>query len=116
MLNSLRNIQARVVCGLLLAVCSGASHAALGQIITNGTALMRSAVTLVVWSFMVGGLIALGMSGKMMWDKSKDRSDVTMGQIIWPAIGGAVMMALWFIGLNLIETMGGSASDIGRTG
>lgn len=60
------------------------------------------------------GLVAFAYAGKKMWDKANDRDDVKLGQIAWPMLGGAFMMALYYVATLTIETLGGSAADIGN--
>jgi hypothetical protein len=64
-------------------------------------------------AFLVG-LVALAYGGKLLWDKGGERGeDIKMGRIIFTLVGGTVLVALGFIASTTVETMGGSADQIG---
>jgi len=84
--------------------------------VKNTSDLAQAGITLVVYIFLLLGLIAFGSAGKALWDMSKGRDEeINVGKkVVLPIIGGAFMVAIWYVGLNSVETLGGSSSDIGR--
>jgi hypothetical protein len=88
-----------------------------GTAITNGISLSQNLAQLVVWIGFVAGLSAVGYAGWNLWKKGDERhgADVKIAHIVWPFLGGAVLMALSYFGLLSVETMGGSSANIHNT-
>lgn len=73
----------------------------------------------------VGLLIAIGLLGGLglvmgglfsMYKKYDNRGDdITWGKVGVQIAAGGLMMALGWVGTNVVETLGGSSSDIGKS-
>lgn len=112
------NARKALVLGLALALASGNAFAASWTSVLQGNVspLMDSIVTILVAIGVVGGLGAFLYGGKLWWDKANNRSgdEVKAMSIVYSMVAGAFMMALAFVGSTTVETLGGSASDIGK--
>ncbi len=84
---------------------------------TNVTNLLQQGAQVVVWVAFVGGLCAIAYGGYNLWKKGDERhgSDVKMAHIVWPFVGGAVLMALSYFALMTVETLGGSSANLHST-
>jgi hypothetical protein len=104
---------AAVVSGLVL---SGMAQAtALGTGISNVKTDAQTAVSAAIAIFAVAGVCAIAYGGNQMRKKGGDRGDdVTTGSIIWPMIGGMVLLCIALIGGILAEEAGGSSSNMGQ--
>ncbi len=77
--------------------------------------LAQAGVTLLISIGLLGGLgMILGgcFSAYKKYDRGND--DVSWGKIGIQIGAGGFAMALGWVGVNVVETMGGSSSDIGR--
>lgn len=103
-----------VATGLLLT--SGAANAAWTTAFTNLTALTQQGATLIVGLCALGGVGAFAYAGKQLLKKSGDRGDdVEWGKIGYAVVAGVFLVAVAFVALQSVETMGGGAGDMGRT-
>lgn len=105
----------KALAGLSLLALSQLSHAQ-GWIqgFNNVTALGRAGVTTVTVVCFMLGLIAIAFGGKLLWDKGGERGeDIKPSRIVFTFIGGAVLVALGFIALQTVLTMGGTQADMG---
>ncbi len=98
----------------------GMSAAAMAQgagwerMFTNLTSLGKTGATAVTALAFLAGLVALAYAGKLLWDKGGERGeDIKMGRIVFSIVGGTVMLALSFVAVQTVETLGGQQSDIG---
>jgi hypothetical protein len=121
MLKFLKSIPGRVTAFrnhlLAMAVVAAASPARAGWIdgMNNAAQLGNAGKVAAIAVFGFVGLCAIGYGGKMLWDKGGERGeDIKASRIVFTLIGGSVMMALSYIALQSVETLGGSAADIGR--
>jgi len=108
----------------LMVALAGAGGAALAQTPGTGSgwnALFANLITIgktgatavTALAFLIG-LVAIGYGGKLLWDKGGERGeDIKMGRIIFTIVGGTILVALGFIAATTVETMGGSATQIG---
>lgn len=63
----------------------------------------------------VGGVGAFAYAGKLLLKKGGDRGDdVEWSKIGYSALAGVFLMAISWVALNSIETMGGGEGDIGK--
>ena len=112
------NARKALVLGLALVLVSSNAVAASWTSVLQGnvTPLMEALVTILVALGVVGGLGAFLYGGKLWWDKANNRTgdDVKAMSIVYSMVGGAFLMALAFVGSTTVETLGGSASDIGK--
>lgn len=97
--------------GAVLAQGTGSGWNALfANLITIGK---TGATAVTALAFLIG-LVAIGYGGKLLWDKGGERGeDIKMGRIIFTIVGGTILVALGFIAATTVETMGGSATQIG---
>lgn len=82
---------------------------------SNMNTLAQKGVALIIVIGMLGGLgMILGglFSAYKKYDRGND--DVTWGKIGMQIIAGGMAMALGWVGTNVVETLGGSSSDIGN--
>ncbi len=98
-------------CSVALAQTAGGGW---NNMFTNLITLGRTGATAVTALAFLVGLVAIGYGGKLLWDKGGERGeDIKMGRIVFTIIGGTVLVALGFVASTTVETLGGSASDIG---
>lgn len=85
--------------------------------VSNVSTLSQEVAQAVVWICFAAGLCAVGYAGWNLWKKGDDRhgSDVKMSHIIWPAVGGAVLMAISYFALLTVQTLGGSSANLHNT-
>jgi len=121
MLKSLKSLSGRLSAVrnhlITMAVLAAANPARAGWIdgMTNAAQLGNAGKATAIAIFGFIGLCAVGFGGKLLWDKGGERGeDIKVSRIVFTLVGGAVMMALSYIGLQSIETLGGSAADMGR--
>lgn len=70
---------------------------------------------LILLSLLMGiGGILYGL--KLIVDKSQERDDVKTSRIVVSLVGGSFLCVIWFVITVLVETSGGSATDIGKAG
>lgn len=74
-----------------------------------------SGTTSLIFLCALGGVGAIGYMGKLLLKKGGDRGDdVEWSKIGYAALGGAVLLAVSLIAATTVETLGGSANDIGK--
>lgn len=74
-----------------------------------------SGTTALIFLCALGGVGAIGYMGKLLLKKGGDRGDdVEWSKVGYAALGGAVLLSVSLVAATTIETMGGSASDIGK--
>jgi hypothetical protein len=101
----------------VMAVMAANSPARAGWIdgMNNVATLGNTGKTAAIAVFGFVGLCAVGYGGKLLWEKGGERGeDIKASRIVFTLVGGAVMMALSYIALQSVETLGGSAADMGR--
>lgn len=107
----------KVAAVVLLGAAHGA-QAASGWMtaITNTKDLAQAGATAVVAVGALLGLLAYLYGGKLLWDKGQSErgDDIKGSRILWIFVGGSVCLALAYFGVLTLETLGGSASDVGR--
>jgi hypothetical protein len=84
----------------------------------NMNTLMQAGVALLITIGLLGGL-AMILGGLWAWYKKADGGrggeDVSYAKIFGQIGAGGLAMALGWVGVNVVETLGGSSSDIGRS-
>jgi len=82
----------------------------------NLDTLAQSAIGLLILIGALGGLgFILGGLFSMYKKYDRGNDDVTWGQIGLQIAAGGLAMALSWVGVQVVETLGGSQSDIGRS-
>ena len=100
----------------LLGMSSLSAHAAWGTAVTNITTLTQGLVTAVVALCALAGVGAFAFAGKQLLKKSGDRGDdVEWAKIGYAVLAGVFLVAVAYVALQSVETMGGSAGDVGKT-
>jgi hypothetical protein len=104
-----------LIAGAVLGV-SGASAQGFIQGMQNMNTLMQGAVAVLITIGLVGGLGAI-LGGLWSAYKKHDRGndDVSWAKIGMQIGAGGMMMALGWVGVNVVSTLGGSSSDIGKS-
>ncbi len=79
--------------------------------------LGQSLIGVLIMAGVVGGIAAILYGGKLWWDKANNRTgdDVKAMSIVFSMVAGAFMLALSFVAVTTVETLGGSQSDVGDT-
>ena len=79
--------------------------------------LGQSVIGVLIMAGVVGGIAAILYGGKLWWDKANNRTgdDVKAMSIVFSMVAGAFMLALSFVAVTTVETLGGSQSDVGDT-
>lgn len=95
---------------------SGSAHAAgFLDIFRNLTDVAYGAAIFFTAAGFVGGIGAFLYAGKLLLDKAGQNGEqVEMTRIFWSLIGGSVLVAIGFIALKGVETLGGSSSNVGQ--
>lgn len=107
-------VPSALMMGLLFA--QTAAHADLGTMLTNGNMLAQKILTFILYGGVVIGAAAIVYAGTMMWKKAGDRGDdITWNKIMLVILGGGVLSAASFFMVQIVSSMGGTQSDIGRT-
>ncbi|QYY33618.1 hypothetical protein K2O51_31835 (plasmid) [Cupriavidus pinatubonensis] len=107
---------ARVSVALMGVNASKMAYAAGGVVgmLSNIDNASKATVTTLVNIAMVMGVVGVLYGLKLIKDKSNDRENVKMSQILLSLGGGAGLIIIWFVITMIVETAGGSSSDIGR--
>lgn len=109
------SIRRKVLSVGLLAAASGARAQGLISAGSNVERLVQVGITIII---AVGVLAGLGFILKGLWDltskTARGNDDITWGSISSKIGGGGLAMALGWLGVQVVETLGGSAGDIGR--
>jgi len=72
-------------------------------------------ITVLVILCALAGVGAVGYGGKLLLKKSGERGDdVEWGKIGLAVVAGAFFLSISYIAVMTVETMGGSAADIGK--
>ena len=84
--------------------------------IQNTNTLFQAGVTVLITLGLLGGL---GMVAGGLWNwykkgEARGGEDITWGKIGMQIAAGGLCMALAWVGSSVVETLGGSTSDIGR--
>ena len=120
-MKTMKNLSARgrtATCALTigLLVASGAANAAWNTALTSILGLTQLGVTVALALAALGGVGAFAYAGKLLLKKGGDRGDdVEMGKVGWSVLAGVFLLALAYVALQSVESMGGGAGDIGRT-
>lgn len=105
-----------LLAGALLGPCVAGAQGFI-QGFQNLNQLTQIATGLVIGLGLLGGL-GMVLGGLVtMWNKYNDRGsqDSSWAKIGIQITAGGFAMALGWVGLNVVETLGGSSSDIGRS-
>ncbi|MGY2488319.1 DUF6750 family protein [Cupriavidus sp. CP313] len=107
---------ARAAVALMGVNASKAAYAAGGIVgmLSNIDATAKASVTTLVNIALVMGVAGVLYGLKLIKDRSNDRENVKVGHILYSLGGGAGLIVIWFVIVTLVETTGGSSSDIGR--
>lgn len=105
--------------GLLSAALAGAPVMAAGGLI-NGFTNLNSLIQLGIGIMIAIGLMAglgfvLGACMSMYKKYDRGNDEITWSKIGMQFFAGGLGMALGWVGIQIVETMGGSASDIGKS-
>jgi len=111
-----KNFIARATVALMTVNASKAAYAAGGLVgmLSNLDNFFKALITTAVYAALVFGVLSFVYAFKLIRDRSNDRENVKMSHIAYALAGGTGLVALWFIITMLVETAGGSSSDIGR--
>jgi len=105
--------------GALLLAAGVATAQTSNGIITGVTNATNTAKAIISFIAVVGVLAGLGFMLAAAMDIHKkhnnSRDDISWGMITGKAVAGAVALALTYFGTQLVVTLGGSASDIGKS-
>lgn len=112
----LRGVFARATVALLTVNASKAAYAAGGLVgmLTNFDNFLKAAITTLTYGSLVAGVASIVYGLKLIRDRSNDRENVKMAHIAYALGGGTGLVTIWFLITMLVETTGGSSSDIGR--
>jgi hypothetical protein len=82
----------------------------------NMNTLMQLGIGFIILVGLLGGL-GMVLGGVVSWYKKYDRGndDVSYAKIASQIAAGGLGMALGWVGTQVVETLGGSSSDIGRS-
>jgi hypothetical protein len=111
-----KGVVARVSVALMGLNASKMAYAAGGVVgmLSNIDSASKAMVTTIVNVAVVMGVLGVVYGLKLIKDKSNDRENVKMSQILLSLGGGAGLIILWWVITLLVETTGGSSGDIGR--
>lgn len=114
--SSWKGLLARALVALMTLNASKAAYAAGGLVgmLTNLDNLFKAGITTVTYGSLVAGAVSIAYGLKLIRDRSNDRENVKLAHIGYALAGGTGLLALWFVITMLVETTGGSSSDIGR--
>jgi len=108
--------QARAAVVLALVLGAGGANAGWIDAVRNITTLMQGGAVALTAICGVAGIAAFAYAGKLLWKKGGDRGDdVEMSKVGWAMVAGVFLVAIAWVALQSVETLGGSAGDIGRT-
>lgn len=115
-----RAIKAPMTRLMALVIIAGESHDAFAQAgwataATNIQNLAQLIANVAVWVCFAAGVVAFGYSGFKLWEKSEDRADVKTKHWLFPMIGGAFLVAIGYVALLTVQTLGGSAANLHQT-
>jgi len=118
---SRQNIRFAAACGLILMadMASAQTSGTAGWVtaFTNLGTLAKVGVGMVLAMFVFGGVATLGYSVTLLLKKGGDRGDdIEWKRIGYSMIAGALMLALGWVAVQTVLTLGGNAGDIGNTG
>lgn len=101
---------------LSLIASSGAANAGWATAVGNVTSLTQGLVTALVGLCGLAGVGAFAFAGKQLLKKGGERGDdVEWSKIGYAVIAGVFLIAVAYVALQSVETMGGSASDMGKS-
>lgn len=104
-----------LVAGLLFA-WGLASAQGLVQMFNNASVVVRAIIGFISLAGVLVGLGFVFNALVKMWKKhNDDRNDISWGSIVGQAAAGSGCMALTWLAVQFVLTLGGSQSDIGRT-
>lgn len=109
-------VKVSVLVGAILMSISGTAHAAgFLDMFRNLTDLAYGIAVFMTAAGFVGGIGAFLYAGKLLLDKAGQNGEqVEVTRIVWSVIGGSVLVAIGFIAMKGVETLGGSASNVGQ--
>lgn len=87
--------------------------AGIAGLMTNWTTSVNSIITFLSTACLLAGAGGIAYGCKLIYDKSQERADVKNGQIVAAFVGGSFLCVLWVIVTVLVESSGGSSSNIG---
>lgn len=122
-MNSSRLQTLRLVAGLSLVLVADMAFAQSGgtggwaTAFGNLTTLAKIGMGTVIAAFGFGGLASLGYGLNLLLKKGGDRGDdIEWKRIAYTMIAGSLMLALGWVAVQTVLTLGGSQGDIGNTG
>lgn len=116
MTNAISNAYYKVVGAVIAAAFAVAPAHAQGMInmANNMTRFFQVATQVVIAGGVLGGLGVIGWAVSQMIKKGGDRGeDITWMSIGLKFVGGAFLLALSWVGVSVLETLGGNSSNIG---
>jgi uncharacterized membrane protein YwzB len=106
---------ARYAAILATVVLGNAAHAGWVDGFRNVGTLAQVAITTLIGLCALAGIGAFAYAGKLLLKKGGDRGDdVEWSKIGYATVAGVFLVAISWVALQSVETLGGSASDIGR--
>jgi len=87
----------------------------LGDLANNASTQLRAVGNLIIVGAGVVGICVLAYGAKLVFDKSKERADVSAGRIVAAFVGGGILLALSFIAYMVTNTLSGGEAEIGET-
>lgn len=118
LINQFSNLHAKVIvtAGLFL-VAGGDVYAQAAQnAVQSGINFANLIAKLLVALFALGGLGAVGRGAFLFIKKGGERGDdIEWSKIGFLMVGGTLAMVIGWFAFGLVEAVGGSANDVGRT-
>ncbi len=111
-----KNVRTILVFALAMAglwIAPAAAAQGVAGMFTGITEAVEAGIDFLVLLALLLGVISILYGLKLIVDKSNERADVKGSHIAVSLIGGAGLCMIWFIITVLVETAGGSSSDIG---
>lgn len=91
------------------------SQAAWSTAVGNGKLLTQGLVTLLTGLCALAGVGAFAFAGKQLLKKGGDRGDdIEWSKIGYAVLAGVFLIAVAWVALQSVETMGGAGSDMGK--
>lgn len=115
-----RVVKAPMTRATALVLAAAESHDAFAQAgwataATNVQSLAQLIANVAVWVCFAAGVVAFGYAGFKLWEKSEDRADVKTKHWLFPMLGGAFLVAIGYVALLTVQTLGGSAANMHQT-
>ena len=82
-------------------------------LMTNWTTSVNAIIQFLSVACLLAGAAGIAYGCKLIYDKSNERADVKNGHIVAAFVGGSFLCIIWVIVTMLVESSGGSSSNIG---